>query len=396
MSILFKPIQVGNIELKNRFVHSATCESLATERGAATDGLVNRYRKLAKGEVGLIITGYAYVHPQGRCYRHQTGIYSDELIPGLKRVTDAVHEEGGKVAFQLAHGGIYARKDLIGQTPMGPSNRPRNPAYFFRPKRMTEAQIHEVIEAFGQAARRAVAVGVDAVQIHAAHGYLISEFLSPFYNDREDNWGGSDEKRFRFLREVYLAIRKELPEDMPLLVKMNVDDHTPEEGVTPVLAAKYASWLVELGIDGVELSCGTTLDSPWKMFRGDVPVDEMARVFAWWQRPLTKMILNRDVGKYDLEEAYNLEAAQTIRPALGSVPLSVVGGMRTMSRMEEILEEGQADLISLSRPFIREPSLVKLFREGKTEKAACEACNLCVAALWNDMAVRCYCRGLPS
>jgi 2,4-dienoyl-CoA reductase-like NADH-dependent reductase (Old Yellow Enzyme family) len=177
---------------------------------------------------------------------------------------------------------------------------------------------------------------------------------------------------------------------------MNVDDHTSEEGITPALAAKYASWLVELGIDAVELSCGTALESPWSMVRGDIPVDELARGFAWWQRPMVKMMLKQDVGKYDLEEAYNLGPAQVVRPVLGSVPLSVVGGMRTVSRMEEVLEQGQADLISLCRPFIREPYLVKQIREGKTEIVACESCNLCLAAQVNDMVVRCYCKGFPS
>jgi 2,4-dienoyl-CoA reductase-like NADH-dependent reductase (Old Yellow Enzyme family) len=396
MSILFEPLQVGNLELKNRFVRSAACESSATERGEATDDLVERYGRLARGEVGLIITGHMYVHPLGQCFKYQTGIYSDALIPGLKQVTDAVHKEGGKVAFQLAHGGVNANRSLIGQTPVGPSNRPRDSLTFLRPKRMTEVQIQEAIEAFRQAARRAVEAGADGVQIHAAHGYLVSQYLSSYYNDREDDWGASDEKRFRLLRRVYLAIRKELPGGMPLLVKMNVHDHTPEEGVTPPLAAKYASWLVELGIDGVELSCGTPSPVPWNMIRGDVPVYELVRSFAWWQKPVVRMILSSAVGKYDVEEAYNLEAAKAVRPVLDGVPLAVVGGMRTVSRMEQILEQGQADLLSLARPLIREPYLVKQIREGKTEKAACQSCNRCLAALQNDMVVRCYCKGLPA
>jgi 2,4-dienoyl-CoA reductase-like NADH-dependent reductase (Old Yellow Enzyme family) len=395
MSILFEPLQVGNLELKNRFLSSATCESSATERGEATDDLVKRYGKLARGEVGLIVTGHMYVHPLGQCFKYQTGIYSDALIPGLKQVTDAVHEEGGKVAFQLSHGGVNAKKSLIGQRPVGPSTRPRDSITFLRPKRMTEVQIQGAIEAFRQAARRAVEAGADGVQIHAAHGYLLSQYLSPYYNDREDGWGASDEKRFRLLREVYLAIRKELPAGMPLLVKMNVHDHTPEEGVTPSLAARYASWLVELGIDGVELSCGTVLPVPWNMSRGDVPVDELVRSFAWWQKPVARMIVGSAAGKYDVEEAYNLETAQALRPVLDGVPLAVVGGMRTVSRMEQILQQGQADLLSLARPLIREPYLVKQIREGKTEKAACQSCNRCLAALQNDMVVRCYCKGLP-
>jgi 2,4-dienoyl-CoA reductase-like NADH-dependent reductase (Old Yellow Enzyme family) len=162
------------------------------------------------------------------------------------------------------------------------------------------------------------------------------------------------------------------------------------------LAAKYAAWLVALGIDGVELSCGTVMPAPWSTIRGNVPVDEMARAFPWWQRPVARMVIGQSVGKFDLVEAYNLQAAQEVRPALGSVPMAVVGGMRTLSRMEEIVGQGQADQISLCRPFIREPNLVKKFREGKADEAACQSCNLCIAALQSDRVVRCYCKGIPS
>jgi 2,4-dienoyl-CoA reductase-like NADH-dependent reductase (Old Yellow Enzyme family) len=395
MSTLFEPLQLGNMQIRTRFVHSATCESVSEESGAATDALINRYRTLARGEVGLIITGFMYVHPLGQCYKYQTGVHTDEMIPGLKRLVDAIHEEGGAVVFQLAHGGRHARADLIGQTPMGPSNRPRDPVYFFNPKKMTEAQIDEVIQAFAQATRRAVEAGADGVQIHGAHGYLLSQFLSPFFNDRQDAWGGSDENRFRLLREVVLAAREAMPEGMLLLVKLNGRDHTPKEGITPPLAARYAGWLADLGVDGLEVSCGTTAHAVWNLFRGDVPVDELARAFPWWQQPLAKMILKQSAGKFDLEEGYNLEAARVIRAAVGSTPLSVVGGMRSLRHMEQVVEGGDADLISMSRPFIREPFLVKRFREGQTEVAACQSCNLCVAALVHDMPVRCYAGGFP-
>ncbi len=395
MSTLFEPLQLGNVQIRNRFVHSATCESVAEESGAVTDALVSRYRTLAKGEVGLIITGHMYVHPLGRCYEHQTGIYADDMIPGLKRLVDAIHDEGGAVVFQLSHGGRQTRPDLIGQKPIGPSNRPRDPIYFFNPQKMTEEQIGEVIQAFAQATRRAVEAGVDGVQIHGAHGYLVSQFLSPFFNDRQDAWGGSDENRFRFLKEVVLVAREAMPEGMPLLVKLNGHDHTPKEGITPALAARYAGWLADLGVDGLEVSGGTIVYSPWNVFRGNIPVNELSRAFPLWQRPLARTILNQSIGKYDLEEGYNLEAAGRIRATAGSTPLSVVGGMRTLPHLERILEAGQADLISMSRPFIREPHLVKRFREGKTEVASCQACNLCAAAILNDMPVRCYAGGFP-
>jgi 2,4-dienoyl-CoA reductase-like NADH-dependent reductase (Old Yellow Enzyme family) len=390
MSILFEPMTLGSLEIKNRFVHSATVENMATERGKVTEDIVNRYRTLARGEVGLIIPGNLYIHPLGRAFKYEAGIYSDDLIPGLKQVVDAVHEEGGKIAFQLIHAGRQTTKQLIGQIPLGPSAKGRDPINFVKPKEMTEAEIEETIDAFGKAAGRAVQAGADGVQIQAAHGWLVNQFLSPFFNHREDAWGGSDEKRFRYLKEVVLEIRKHLPEGMPLLAKLNTHDYTPQEGITPPLAAKYAGWLAELGIDGIEVSCGTALFSSMNNIRGDVPVDEMVSAMAWWMKPLARLMLKSWVGKYDLQEGYNLEAATTLRPAIGSVPLMVVGGMRRLSHMEQILEQDQADFISMSRPFIREPDLVKRFKEGQTDVAACQSCNKCAAALVSDMPIRCY------
>jgi 2,4-dienoyl-CoA reductase-like NADH-dependent reductase (Old Yellow Enzyme family) len=261
---------------------------------------------------------------------------------------------------------------------------------------MTEVQIEEVIDAFGQAARRAVEAGVDGVQLHAAHGYLISQFLSPYFNDRDDDWGGTDENRFRFLQEIYRRVRQEMPEGMPLLVKMNGHDYIDGKGISPQLAARYAAWLVDLGIDGVEVSCGTVLESPWNMIRGDVPVREISLAYAWWQKPLLKMVLNQAVGKFPAKDGYNLELAQAIGKGLKDVPLFVVGGMRKLSHMEQVVEGGHADFISMSRPFIREPYLVKHMREGKTDASSCDSCNLCLAAQVNDMAVRCYSGGFPA
>lgn len=396
MSILFEPMQLGNVQIKNRFVCSATYESMATEIGEVTDDLVKRYRNLARGDVGLIIPGYIYIHPLGRAFKYQAGIHNNDMIPGLKKVVESVHQEGGKIAFQLGHAGRQTSKEIIGQTPIGPSDKGRDPIYFFKPKKMTEEQIHEVIQTFGTATGRAVEAGVDGVQIHAAHGYLINQFLSPFFNERDDAWGGSDENRFRFLKEVILETRKALPEGMPLLVKLNTHDHTPKEGVTPILAKKYAGWLAELEIDGLELSCGSSVYSFMNMCRGDVPVNEIVNSLDWWKKPFGKLMLNRLLGKYDLQEGYNLEAAKMIKPVIGSIPLFLVGGLRRTSQMEEILEKGYADFISMSRPFIREPSLVRRIKEGKTDVASCVSCNRCLAAVINNMPVRCYNKGFPT
>lgn len=390
MSLPFSPMKIRDMEVKNRFVRSATYECMAKETGEVTDELVNLYRHLAAGEVGLIITGYTFIHPLGRAFKYHAGIHNDEMIPGLKRMVDAAHREEGKIVFQISHAGRQTTKATIGQAPIGPSSTGRDPVNFVKPRQMSEEDIHLAITSFGHAARRAHEAGADGVQLHGAHGYLINQFLSPFFNQREDAWGGSDENRFRFLKETVREVKKAIGDGMIILVKLNTNDFTPQEGITPPLAVKYASWLAELGIDGLEISCGTGLYSFMNMSRGEVPVDELVSSFPWWKKPLARLTLNKLVGKYDLEEGYNLEAAKLIKPVLGEVPLIPVGGLRNLRHMEEVLERKWADFISMSRPFIREPDLVRRFREGKAEFASCVSCNRCLAAINNDMPLRCY------
>ncbi len=396
MSILFTPINLGDMRIENRFIHSATYEVMASETGEVSDKLVKRYQNLAKGEVGLIIPGYMYVHPLGRSYKYQTGIHNDEMIPGLRKLVEAVHQAGGKIAFQLAHAGRQTTKAVIGQTPIGPSSRGRDPINFVKPMEMTADQVQEVIQAFGAAAKRAVEAGADGIQLHAAHGYLINQFISPFFNQRKDEWGGSDANRFRFLKELISEVRNALPQGMPILVKLNTHDYTPQEGITPSLAVTYAEWLADLKINGLEISCGSAIYSYMNMCRGDVPVKELVNSLPFWKKPLGKLMMKSMVGKYDLEEGYNLEAAKMIKPVLGKIPLFVVGGLRKVAQMTETLEQQYADCISMCRPFIREPFIVKKIKEGKTESVACVSCNRCLAAVPSNMPVRCYNKGLPT
>jgi 2,4-dienoyl-CoA reductase-like NADH-dependent reductase (Old Yellow Enzyme family) len=390
MSLLFSPARLGDLEIKNRFVHSGTTESMALESGEVTEALIGRYEKLARGGVGLIMPGAMYVQPSGRHFRLATGIHSDDMIPGLRSLVEAVHAQGGNIAFQLNHAGRQTVKAIIGQQPIGPSAYKRDPAYLVKPREMSEEDIRETIRAFGRAAGRAAEAGADGVQIHAAHGYLINQFLSPFFNVRGDRWGGSNENRFRFLAETYKEVKANLPAEMAVLVKLNTNDFTPRDGVTPPLAAKYAGWLQQLGIDGVEVSQGS-IYGMMNVMRGGIPVKEMLESQAAWKRPAAWFLLKGMQGKFDLEEGYNLAAAKVVKPAIDGVPLILVGGMRRASHMEEVLENGYADLISLSRPFIREPDLVKKYEEGK-EEASCISCNKCFAAMIADKPVRCYCK----
>ncbi len=395
MSILFTPEKIGNLEIKNRFVRAATYEGQADEQGYVTDALINRYQKLAKGNIGLILTGFMHVHPLGRAQPYQTGIYSDDHIPGLKKLADAVHAEGGKVAFEISHAGRQTLKVLIGQTPLGPSPERRDPTYFIKPLEMTDKQVWEVIDAFVKAAQRSVEAGSDMVFVHAGGGDLLNQFLSPFFNFRHDDWGGSDEKRFRILREILERIKISIGDAVPILLKMNCNDRTPEQGITPTLAKKYAGWLAEIGIDALELTSGVKFYNHMNCWRGEVPIKETLRTFPLWKKVpgWLKMKLAWE-GKYDFVEGWNLEYELQVKPAMGDIKSFVVGGLRRMEHMEDIVEKGYADFVCMCRPFIREPDLVKKFKKGKKE-ASCVSCNRCIGAVANKIPTACYCNGLP-
>jgi len=394
MSQVFEPAQIGALTLPNRLIHSATFECMAADDGSVTDPLIKRYETLAKGEVGLIITGYLYVHPRGKAFPKQTGISDDNHVPGLTRLVEAVHQAGGRIAVQIAHGGRQSPKKLIGQAPLAPSPFGRDPVSLNKSAAATEEDIRQVIDAFVQAARRAHQAGVDAVQLHCAHGYLLNEFLSPFFNRRRDRWGGSPENRFRLVREIIQGIRNAVNPELPLLVKLNTDDFTPRAGIQPPLAAQYASWLADLGVAAVEISSGTYYT--FHTARGEVPIDDLARSLPWWMRPMAKIIFKKQIDPCRFQECYHLPAAETIKPALGNVPLILVGGVRRLSEMEEVLAAKKADFISMSRPFVREPFLAPRLRSGKSESAACVSCNKCFAAVFNGLPLRCYAKGLPA
>jgi 2,4-dienoyl-CoA reductase-like NADH-dependent reductase (Old Yellow Enzyme family) len=394
-SIIFSPQKIGNLELRNRIIRSATYENMAKSTGECSDSLINLYDNLASGEIGLIITGHFYVHKSGRGGIKQVGIHNDEMIPGLSRLTKAVHEKGGKLIFQLSHAGRQTTKSITGDAPIAPSSKNRDMMYLVKPKRMDEAEIETTIDSFVEAAERAVQSNADGIQLHAAHGYLINEFLSPFFNSRNDRWGGSEENQFRFLKEIILRIRKRIPSTFPLLVKINGHDYTPKKGITPQLAIKYTKWLSELDINAIEVSCGTTLFSGLNSARGDVPVKEFMGGLQWWKKPFAWYMLRRMVGKYALIEGYNLKFAKMIQEVIKETPLILVGGIRTKNYMEDLLNNHKIDFIAMARPFIREPTLVKRLKEGKLNQVSCISCNRCIAAFLHDLPLACYVNGIP-
>ncbi len=393
MSLLFTPKTIGNVEIKNRFVRAATYEGLADETGRVTDDLVTVYSRLAQGDVGLILSSFMYVHSLGQALKNQIGIHSDMAIPGLSRLSDAVHSNGGRIAFEITHSGRQAKPELIGQRPFGPSAIRRDPSFFIKPAAMTPHDIREVIAAFISAAGRAVAAGCDIVYVHAGGGDLLNQFLSPYFNCRSDEWGGSVENRFRIVHEVIEGIQAAVGK-VPILVKMNAQDFTPKPGVTPELAKEYAARLEGLGVAALELTSGVKFYNFMNCWRGEVPIQEVLRALPAWKRPIGYMKMKRWVGKYNLLEGWNLEYLKVVKPVAGNMALFLTGGMRRLEHMEQVLIKGEADFICLARPFIRQPDLVKKFREG-AKQSTCRSCNRCFAAAASNIPTRCYLGGFP-
>jgi len=347
MSKIFEASEINGMALSNRFVRSATWEGMATDDGAPTAQLIEFMEKLSGGGVGLIISSHSYVRPEGKSHLKQLGIYKDDLIDEFKMMTEAVHEQGGKIVMQITHGGFFAKSKLTGQIAFAPSevdgfaNSPR--------KKMSVENIQEVIEAFASAAKRAKESRFDGIQIFAGHGYLLSQFLSPAFNKRTDAYGGNLENRARIIIEVLKKVRMEVGRDYPILVKINSEDFL-NGGLTLDESLWVCVKLCEEGVDAIELSGGTWVS-------GDLT-------------PSRKKINSPD------QEAYFKEAAKALKEKI-NIPLILVGGIRSFQIADLLIEEGVADYISMCRPLIREPGLINQWKAGNLTKAACISCNKC-------------------
>lgn len=345
---MYDPIEIGKITISNRFMRSATWEGMCEEDGKPTQRLSALYRELVEGGVGLIVTGYTYIHPRGKQMIGTLGAWSDDLVPSLAEVAGTVHKAGGKVFSQLMHAGAQTSQRATGDAPLGPSPVP-SPFYSGIPEKMSPEQIRSTVTDFAGAAGRIKAAGFDGVQLHGAHGYLINQFLSPMTNRRDDDYGGSARNRFRFLEEIVSGIRNEVGDEFPLTIKLSGSDNL-EGGIRIDDAVETASRLEQLGIDAIEVSAGTSGS-------GDgVPV-------------------RKKINKID-QEAYNADYSIRIKEKV-NVPVILVGGLRSFSLMERLLAEGYADMFALSRPLIREPDLVNAWRVDQSHRATCISCNLC-------------------
>jgi 2,4-dienoyl-CoA reductase-like NADH-dependent reductase (Old Yellow Enzyme family) len=348
MAELFEQTAINGMSLKNRLVRSATWEGMCDADGRPTERLTNCYRDLAKGGVGLIISGYTFVRLDGKQLPGKMGIHTDDFKPEMEALTKAVHDEGGKICIQLVHAGGQSDSANAGRQPLAPS-AVQVDQFPELPHELSGEEIADIVSAFGAAAGRAKAYGFDAVQLHGAHGYLINQFLSPLTNRRTDEYGGNVENRSRFLFEVYWEVREAVGADYPVLIKLNASDNL-EGGLENKDAVYVAGKLADAGIDSIEVSAGTSasgLESPVR-----VKIDKPEK------------------------EAYNLQPALNIKEAV-SCPVMVVGGIRSHEIAEKVIAKDGIDYISMARPLIREPGLPNRWKEGDTSPARCISCNGC-------------------
>ncbi|MBW2053608.1 MAG: NADH:flavin oxidoreductase [Deltaproteobacteria bacterium] len=368
MSVLFEPVRIGGLDIKNRFIRSAAYYALSDIDGFIGGASVDLMRTLAEGGVGLIMTGAAFVHENGQGGPDMNGIQDDAHIPGYQKMTGAVHEAGGRIAMQIVHSGMASRMIArSGGDYMAVSLVENMPDYGVQPREMNEDDIEGVIEAFGQAGRRVEEAGFDGVQIHGSHGSLISQFLSPTTNRRNDKWGGPLENRMRFVIEVVRSINKHVKEDFPVMIKLGARDYLEENGgLISEEGAEVGKALEEAGISLIEVSHGFQDDSYRKKFLGITAPEK---------------------------EAYYLSDARVVRAAT-SGPLSLVGGLRSLPVMEEVVKSGVADCISICRPLIREPGLIKRWMAGDTRPADCIGCGGCFNFDRKNKKMHIYCRQL--
>jgi 2,4-dienoyl-CoA reductase-like NADH-dependent reductase (Old Yellow Enzyme family) len=371
---LLAPGVIGPVATRNRIVRAGTAEALATSDGAVTDALVNLYGTLAHNEVGLVLTGHLYVHPRGQCAPNQMGIDRDELLGGLGRLVRAVHEGGGVVFAQRAHAGGQTRLPRnLALTPSGVPNLITGNAG----RSATEAEIEEVVRAFAAAARRAAAAGFDGVHIHAANGYLLSEFASPLTNHRTDEWRFIPDRANRLALEVLRAVRKSIPPERAVTMKIGGFDAV-SGGLDANGDLSFMRELAAEGLDAIEVSCNL-MESYRDSIRPYVAVGPA--------RAAGDLLLHRLLQRGPEEAYFRRWAARARRAA--NVPIIVAGGFRGTAVMNDTLTTGDADFIALARPLIREPDLAAQIVGGRTGQVDCTSCNMCLR-YQGPKGVRCW------
>lgn len=365
---VFSPAKIGIIEIPNRLVRSATYQNKGTDDGIVTDKIIKTYNELARGGVGLTITGKTVVRKDGRVLPNMLSIYSDEHIDGLSRLAGNYHDSAGeigvdsKIFLQIGHGGVEITHwgwegDIIS------SSAVESDILLKTAIPLSPDEILQLAEIFGEATNRAKKAGFDGVQYHGAHGYLITQFYSPYMNHRDDNYGGSTENRARFVLDILKASRKKVGNSFPISMKMNGSDRI-EGGLDVKEAAKLASIFAKSGFDMLEISSYI-----WEAGRQETPISLPPES-------------QKDIRQRGLE-AFNLNLAKEIKENLKNdpstnIPITLVGGLYRFETIRNIIDNEEIDFCAMSRPLIRQPDLPSIWKNGAPfPEAECIHCNLC-------------------
>ncbi|MCK2218517.1 NADH:flavin oxidoreductase [Actinomadura sp. ATCC 31491] len=374
---VFDRARLGPLTLRNRVLKSATFEGM-TRNALVSDDLIAFHRAHAAGGVAMTTLAYCAVAPEGRTSRHQIWM-RPEALPGLRRLTDAVHAEGAAVSAQLGHAGPVANGRSNRLPALAPSAR-FDPQAMRMIRRATAADVERVVAAHASAAELAVEAGFDAVEIHLGHNYLASAFLSPRLNRRTDEYGGSLANRAKLALGAARAVRDAVGGRVAVLAKLNMDDGVPG-GLGLEESLQVARWLERDGsLDALELTAGSSLLNPMYLFRGDAPVAEFAAAFKQPVRLGIRLAGTRFIRAYPYEEAFLLEPARRFRAAL-RMPLVLLGGITRRATMDLAMAEG-FEFVAMARALLREPDLVNRIRQEPGTPSLCTHCNKCMPTIY--------------
>ncbi len=390
----FSPFTIGNLTLRNRFLKSATSEGM-TPGGKPTDQLLEWHKRIAHGGVGMTTLAYCSPNFEGRTFSDQL-VLTETVLPFLRKFTRAIHLEGSAVSIQLAHCGFFSKIRGPGKSvPRGPSARFNAYGAFSGipvSYGMSLADISKTIEDFAIASARAKQVGFDAIEIHAGHGYLLSQFLSPGINRRKDHFGGSLENRARLSLEIIRAIRAQVGSDFPILVKVNMSDGF-QGGLVEEEAIQYATMLESEGVQAIVLSGGYTSRTPFYLLRGGRPLWQMVRVEKNLFQKLGILFFGPFlIRKYQFTPAFFLQQAVRFRRAL-QLPLVYVGGLLGKDEIDRVYNQG-FELLAMGRALIYDPDFIQKLQTIQLERSGCTSCNRCITEM-DRAGIRCVLTSKP-
>ncbi|CKN14757.1 oxidoreductase [Mycobacterium tuberculosis] len=386
---VFNPAKLGPLTLRNRVIKAATFEA-RTPDALVTDDLIESHRLPAAGGVAMTTVAYCAVSPGGRTGGNQIWM-RPHAVPGLRRLTEAIHAEGAAISAQIGHAGPVADARSNQATALAPV-RFFNPIAMRFAQKATREDIDDVLAAHAHAARLAVDAGFDAVEIHLGHNYLASAFLSPLLNRRDDEFGGSLQNRAKVARGLVMAVRRAVRQQVAVTAKLNMTDGI-RGGITVDEALTTARWLQDDGgLDAIELTAGSSLVNPMYLFRGDAPVKEFAAAFKPPLRWGIRMTGHRFFREYPYRDAYLLREARLFRAEL-TIPLILLGGITNRTTMDLAMAEG-FEFVAMARALLAEPDLVnRIAAEGSQVRSACTHCNQCMATIYRR--THCVVTGAP-